>query len=135
MFGVGQMRKASGLAGMVATILLSGAATALAGPWEDGMVAYNRGDYVPAMKLFRPLAQAGSAKAQNVLGVMYRKGEGVTRSSAKAFMWFSLAAKKGEPGAKAGLQEMTKEMTPADMTRASEIMAACEASSYRDCEY
>jgi TPR repeat protein len=135
MFGVGQMRKASGLAGMVATILLSGAAAAFAGPWEDGMVAYNRGDYVPAMKLFRPLAQAGNAKAQNVLGVMYRKGEGVTRSSAKAFMWFSLAAKKGEPGAKASLQEMTKEMTPADMTRASEMMAACEASIYRDCEY
>ena len=99
------------------------------------MVAYNRGDYVPAMKLFRPLAQAGHAKAQNVLGVMYRKGEGVTRSSAKAFMWFSLAAKKGEPDAKASLQAVTKDMTPSDMTHATEMMAACEASGYRDCEY
>jgi len=26
------------------------------GPWEDGMAAYNRGDYVPAIRLFRPLA-------------------------------------------------------------------------------
>jgi TPR repeat protein len=129
------MRKVSGLAGMVATIFLGGAAAALAGPWEDGMVAYNRGDYVPAMKLFRPLAQAGNAKAQNVLGVMYRKGEGVTRSSAKAFMWFNLAARKGDATAKASLQEMAKDMSPADMTRAREMMAACEASSYRDCEY
>ena len=128
------MRKTPGVAAAVATILLSGAA-AVAGPWEDGMVAYNRGDYVPAVKLFRPLAQAGNAKAQNVLGVMYRKGEGVSRSSAKAFMWFSLAAKKGDSAAKANLQEIAKEMTPADVTQASEMMAACEASDYRNCEY
>lgn len=119
---------------MVAIMLLSGAA-ALAGPWEDGMVAYNRGDYQPAIKLFRPLAQAGNAKAQNVMGVMYRKGEGVARSSAKAFMWFSLAAKKGDATAKANLQEMAMEMTPADLTHAKEMMAACEASDYRNCEY
>jgi TPR repeat protein len=128
------MRKALGFAGLVATILLSGA-SALAGPWEDGMVAYNRGDYVPAVKLIRPVAQAGNAKAQNVMGVMYRKGEGVARSSAKAFMWFSLAAKKGDTQAKASLQEMSKEMTAAEMTQAKEMMAACEASDYRNCEY
>ena len=115
--------------------LLFGGATASAGPWEDGMVAYNRGDYVPAMKLFRPLAQAGNPKALNVLGVMYRKGEGVTPSSRRAFMWFSLAARKGDASAKANLQEMSKEMKPAEMTEAKEMMAACEASNYRDCEY
>jgi TPR repeat protein len=128
------MRKALGGAALVATILLSGAA-AVDGPWEDGMVAYNRGDYVPAVKLIRPLAQTGNAKAQNVMGVMYRKGEGVARSSAKAFMWFSLAAKKGDTQAKVSVQEMSKEMTPAELTQAKEMMAACEASDYRNCEY
>ena len=128
------MRKALGGAALVATILLSGAA-AVAGPWEDGMVAYNRGDYVPAVKLIRPLAQTGNAKAQNVMGVMYRKGEGVARNSAKAFMWFSLAAKKGDTQAKVSVQEMSKEMTPAELTQAKEMMAACEASDYRNCEY
>jgi TPR repeat protein len=117
------MRKALGGAALVVTILLSGAA-AVAGPWEDGMVAYNRGDYVPAVKLFRPLAQTGNAKAQNVMGVMYRKGEGVARNSAKAFMWFSLAAKKGDTQAKVSVQEMAKEMTPAELTQAKEMMAA-----------
>lgn len=128
------MRSVLGFAGMIA-IMLFGGATALAGPWEDGMVAYNRGDYVPAVTLFRPLAQAGNAKAQNVMGVMYRKGEGVAKSSARAFIWFSLAAKRGDATAKANLQEMAKEMTPADMTHAKEMMAACEASDYRNCEY
>jgi TPR repeat protein len=128
------MRKALGLAGVVAIVLVSGAA-AIAGPWEDGMVAYNRGDYVPAVKLFRPLAQSGNARAQNVMGVMYRKGEGVARSSVHAFMWFSLAARKGDVSAKVNLQEMSKEMTAVDMSQAKEMMAACEASNYRDCEY
>lgn len=126
------MRSALRFAGVVAIILASGAPS-FAGPWEDGMVAYNRGDYVPAIKLFRPLAQAGNAKAQNVLGTMYRKGEGVAKNSAKAFMWFSIAAGKGDRDAMAGLQAMSKEMTPAEMTQAKQLMAACEASDYRDC--
>jgi hypothetical protein len=50
-------------------------------------------------------------------------------------MWFSLAARKGDASAKASLQEMSKEMKPAEMTEAKEMMAACEASNYRDCEY
>ncbi len=40
------------------------------------MVAYNRGDYVPAIRRFRPLAEQGNPTAQNQIGVMYRKGEG-----------------------------------------------------------
>jgi TPR repeat protein len=126
------MRKAAALAMAVVAL---GASGAVAGPWEDGMVAYNRGDYEPAIKLFRPLAEAGNAKAQNILGVMYRKGEGVTPSSARAYMWFSIAAARGDKQAKASLQEMSKEMTPADMAQAKEMMAACEASDYRNCPY
>ena len=58
-----------------------------AGPWEDGMVAYNRGDYVPAIRLFRPLAEAGNPKAQT------RSGRCIARARAwpqpdRAFMWF-----------------------------------------------
>lgn len=128
------MRTPWTVAGAVA-VLLSGTAIATAGPWEDGMVAYNRGDYVPAMKLFKPLAQAGNAKAQNVLGVMYRKGEGVARSSTRAFMWFSLAAGKGDPDAKVSLREMTRDMSVAEMAQARQMTVACEASIYRDCDY
>jgi TPR repeat protein len=126
------MRKAAALAMAVVAL---GASGAVAGPWEDGMVSYNRGDYEPAIKLFRPLAEAGNAKAQNILGVMYRKGEGVTPSSARAYMWFSIAAARGDKQAKASLQEMSKEITPAEMAQAKEMMAACEASDYRNCAY
>jgi TPR repeat protein len=119
----------------VAIMLPVSVSGASAGPWEDGMAAYNRGDYVPAINLFRPLAQDGNAKAQSIMGVMYRKGQGVAPNSARAFMWLSVAAARGDAKAKAELREVSKDMTPAEMARAREMMQACEASNYRQCEY
>jgi TPR repeat protein len=112
-----------------------GASGALAGPWEDGMVAYNRGDYLPAIRLFRPLAEQGNPKAQSQVGEMYRKGEGVSRSPGRAFMWFSFAARRGDGKAKAGLRDVSRTMTPAEISQAREMAQACEASNYRGCEY
>jgi TPR repeat protein len=108
---------------------------ALAGPWEDGMVAYNRGDYVPAIQIFRPLAQKGNAKAQSVLGVMYRRGQGVARNSTHAFIWLSRAAARGDAKAKAELRDVAQTMTPDEIAKAREMAQACEASNYRSCEY
>jgi TPR repeat protein len=126
------MRKSTLIGAIVAT-LVSG--SALAGPWEDGMVAYNRGDYLPAIRLFRPLAEAGNPKAQNQIGLMYRKGEGTTQSPSRAFMWFSLAAKRGDAKAKAELRAVSGTMTPAEISQARAMADACAASNYRNCEY
>jgi hypothetical protein len=131
----GECMRKSALIGSIATTLLLGAASAQAGPWEDGMVAYNRGDYLPAIRLFRPMAEQGNPKAQNQIGVMYRKGEGVPRSPARAFMWFSFAAKRGDAGAKAGLRQLAKAMTPAEISQAQAMAQACAATNYRSCEY
>ncbi|HEV7600032.1 MAG TPA: hypothetical protein VGO49_07200 [Bradyrhizobium sp.] len=114
---------------------LAGAFTAFAGPWEDGMAAYNRGDYLPAIRLFRPLAEQGNAKAQNVLGVMFRKGEGVPKNPARAHMWFSFAAARGDAKAKAELRKVSRTMTPQEISQAQEMAQACETSGYRQCEY
>ncbi|WP_213289401.1 hypothetical protein [Bradyrhizobium sp. sGM-13] len=57
------MRKSARI-GSIAASLLLGSVGAQAGPWEDAMVACNRGDHVPAIRLFRPLAEAGNPKAQ-----------------------------------------------------------------------
>ena len=139
------MRKTSVMGGAIVALFLLGAPGALlssallssawAGPWEDGMAAYNRGDYVPAIRLFRPLAEQGNPKAQSVIGAMYRKGQGVAKNSVRTFMWFSLAAKRGDAKANAELQQVSRDMTPAEMSQAREMMQACEASDYRNCEY
>jgi TPR repeat protein len=127
------MRKLAACLVMAVQILDS--TLAVAGPWEDGMAAYNRGDYVPAIQLFRPLAAGGNAKAQSVLGVMYRKGQGVAKSIPRAFVWLSLASARGDAKAKTELQKISQSMTADELAQAREIMRACESSDYRNCEY
>ena len=129
------MKKQIMIGGLIAAAQILGIAGAIAGPWEDGMASYSRGDYVPAIRLFRPLAEQGNAKAQRVLGVMYRRGEGVKRSSVRAFIWFSRAAARGDAQAKAELREVSQSMTTEELSQASEMARACEASNYRQCEY
>ncbi len=121
--------------GLIAAALFLGASAARAGPWEDGMAAYNRGDYAPAIQLFRPLAKQGNAKAQAAIGAMYRKGQGVAKSSLHAFMWLSLAAARGDAVARTEMTEMSRTMSAAEQAQAREMMQACEASDYRNCEY
>jgi TPR repeat protein len=129
------MKKQTIIGGLVVAAQFLGMSGAFAGPWEDGMAAYNRGDYVPAIKLFRPLAQNGNAKAQSVLGAMYHRGQGVARNSVRAFVWFSFAAARGDAKAKAGLRDVSQAMSPQEMSQAREMAQACEASNYRQCEY
>ncbi|MGH6717915.1 MAG: tetratricopeptide repeat protein [Alphaproteobacteria bacterium] len=92
------------------TVVLAAAvvvcAAARAGPFEDGVEAYNRGDYATALELFRPLAEQGLAEAQSYLGVMYDNGEGVARDDAESVKWFRLAAEQGYAEALANLGVM-----------------------------
>jgi hypothetical protein len=50
-------------------------------------------------------------------------------------MWFSFAAKRGDAAAKTELHEVSKAMTPAEMSQAESMMQTCESSDYRNCEY
>jgi TPR repeat protein len=123
------------IGGLMLSAQILGIAGAAAGPWEDGMASYNRGDYAPAIRLFRPLAQAGNAKAQHLLGVMYHRGQGVARNTVRAMAWFSVAARHGDREAQASIGEVSKTMTPDEIAEARDMAQACEASDYRNCEY
>ncbi len=71
------------------------ASAALAGAYEDGFEAYNRGDYATAVRLWKPLAEKGDAKVQNNLGVMYENGQGVMQDYAEAVKWYQKGADQG----------------------------------------
>ncbi len=74
--------------------------------WADfrsGEEAYLAGDYDTAMRAWTPLAAQGHADAQNMLGFMYRSGEGVERDFAKARHWYRLAADQGHATAQNNL--------------------------------
>jgi uncharacterized protein len=80
------------------------------------------------------LAQSGSAKLADS-GTMHNKGQGVARNSVCAFAWLSRAAARGERHAAAQLREVSRLMTPEEISLAKEMAKACEASEYRSCEY
>jgi uncharacterized protein len=71
----------------------------VAAPIDDAGDAYNKSVYVQAIRLFRPLAEKGNSDAQAMLGMMYLKGEGTTRSYPDAMKWLLLASSQGNTGA------------------------------------
>ena len=73
---------------------------------QAGAAAYHRGDYQQALADFRQLAAQGEAVAENNLGMMYAKGQGVPQDYAEALKWFHLAAAQGYARAKASLGGM-----------------------------
>ena len=99
---------------------------AVAGPYEDGAIAYASGDYATALRLWRPLAEQGFADAQHSLGVMYGNGRGVPQDYVQAHMWFNLAASRLLPGEgfNAAIQErnlVAELMTPAQIAEAENL--------------
>ena len=64
-----------------------------------GLSAYVQKDYATALKLWRPLAEQGHAKAQYFLGLMHANGQGVTRDYKEAVRWYRKAAKQGNASA------------------------------------
>jgi uncharacterized protein len=69
--------------------------SAPSGPFEDGRVAYDEGDYATAIRLWRPLAEDGMAAAQCNLGTLYQFGSAVTQDYAEAVRWYRRAAHQG----------------------------------------
>jgi TPR repeat protein len=65
--------------------------------------AYVRGDYETALKLMRPLAEAGIVGAQFNLGLMYASGHGVPQDLAEAVKWWRKAADVGNAKAQLSL--------------------------------
>ena len=72
---------------------------AVAGPFEDGLATHERGDYATALRLWRPLAEQGTADAQHMLGIMYANGQSVPQDYAEAVKWYRLAAEQGSANA------------------------------------
>ena len=64
--------------------------------YQEGVDAYERGNYDTALKEFRPLADQGDPLAQATLGLMYAEGEGVAQDYQEAARWYRLAAEQGD---------------------------------------
>jgi len=63
--------------------------------FDEGVAAYDRGDYATAVEEWLPIAEQGNADAQYNLGIMYDNGYGVPQDYAEAVRWYRLAAEQG----------------------------------------
>ncbi len=80
-----------------------GLALALNNLDEDAEAAVNRNDFATAIRIMRPLADQGHARAQRLLGMVYNAGWGVPKDDAEAVKWFRRAANQGDGDAQASL--------------------------------
>lgn len=83
-------------------ILLVNTSCAIA-PFEEGRKAYEKGDYVTAARLMKPLAEQGDASSQYYLGIMYDEGKGVRQNYVEAMKWYRMAAQQGDARAQFNL--------------------------------
>src|SRR5262249_2249601 len=67
---------------------------------------FQKADYAKALKLARPLAEDGDARAETVLGSAYYRGRGVPQNDSEAAKWFRLAADQGNAVARFTLGAM-----------------------------
>src|ERR1043166_2139769 len=79
---------------------------AFAGPYEDGIAAARRGDYVVAAQLWKQLADNGMGEAQSNLGYLYEIGAGVPKDYSAALMWYRRGADQDNTNAQFNLAGM-----------------------------
>ena len=87
---------------LISVLLLCVVSFAYAGV-DEGVAAYQKGNYTIALKEFKKAAQQGDAYAQFNLGLMYYEGEGVPQDYAKAMSWYLKAAEQGNASAQYSL--------------------------------
>jgi TPR repeat protein len=84
---------------IVAILLALGLHSSAMAGFTEGANAYNARNYALALKEITPLAKAGNADAQHLLGLMYYMGRGVPRDYKQAFAWHYKAALQGKADA------------------------------------
>lgn len=84
---------------LMAGVLWAVSGLAAAGPYEDGMAAYESGRFAEAVKHWRPGANKGHAESQAALGLAYLMGQGTKANSKEAVKWLGKAAAQGEVNA------------------------------------
>ena len=86
------------------------------------------------MKWYRLAAAQGYASAQDSLGSVYRKGQGVPVDDVRAHMWFNLAAVKGDADAVNNRDIAAKRLTPQQMAEAQKLARECQARNFKGCD-
>lgn len=100
--------------------------------FDTAAEAYRNKQYPAAFEAFSELAEAGDARAQTVLAMMYKYGESVPINLEAAFRWYREAARSGYAPAMFNLGEMyrTGAGTNTDPAKAIEWLRRAAEAGY-----
>ena len=85
------------------SLLVASIGNGYAQDFQKGLEAVQKGDFKTALREWSALAEQGDADAQYNLGLMYRKGDGVTQDYKEAVKWYRKAAEQGHETAQNNL--------------------------------
>ena len=114
-------------------VLLSNPTIGKSADLQDGLDAYDGGDYETALREWQPLAEQGTSTAQFMLGVLYGDGEGVTQDYVRAYMWSDIAALQGHEAAKFNRGVFAGKMTRSQLELAQALSKECVKKNYKGC--
>jgi len=104
---------------------------------DAGNAAYQKGNYAASMRLLRPLAEQGDARAQSTVALMYYHGRGVRQDDPEAAKWFRLAADQGDAPSQFNLGVMYGEGqgVPQDNAQAAEWYRLAADHNHAQAQY
>lgn len=73
---------------------------------EEGLAAYDRGDYRGALEAWQGAAARGDVASMNAIAGLYDQGEGARRDSATAATWYRRSAERGDSVGQLNLGDM-----------------------------
>ncbi len=103
---------------------------------DQGLAAYNNGDYRTALSIWQPIAERGNARAQNNLGALYKLGHGVPQDDIEAVKWFRRSAAQGHRMAQysLGLSFMEGKGVARDQAEARRLLRLSAEQGYADAQ-
>jgi TPR repeat protein len=101
-------------------------ASAAAAPALDPLNAANealrQGDGALAYRLARPLGDTGHPGALELLGRLAEEGRGTVPNALQAYIWYSLAVKRGQATARPAAERMARRLQPAEIAQADRLV-------------
>jgi len=90
-----------------------------------------------SVKLYQLSSEQGNPVAQSNLATMYYRGDGVPQDFVLAHMWKNIAASNAEGDRQMRyveqLRELSKSMTPQQITEAKALAKKCTAKKFKAC--
>ena len=84
--------------------------------------AWRRGDQAAAVELLKPLAAVGISRAQAMLARAHEAHTGRQPNYFEAYVWYSIAARGGEPGAASLKDKVAAKLQPAEIQQAERVV-------------